>query len=143
MHVMDLREDNKVNNIMMVETGTEPEEIEIGEERLHLQAINEHVPEGLQLQEVLEDQHQGDLCGPQAGDRDDGYEQDGGGRGEGASGRHNHGERDDQVLVKTSIKLQLVRRRYRLKVGKKRDGLLQPTVNNFFSNNSGRGATDG
>ena len=41
------------------------------------------------------------------------------------------------------MKLQLVRRRYRLKVGIKRDGLLQPTVNNFFVNNSGRGAADG
>jgi hypothetical protein len=46
-------QDNKVNNIMMVETETEPEENEMGEERLLLQAINEHIPEGLQLQEVL------------------------------------------------------------------------------------------
>ena len=44
--------------------------------------------------------------------------------------------------MKVSKKLQLVRRRYRLKVGIKRDGLLQPTVNNFFVNNSGRGAAD-
>ena len=55
MHVMEPRDDNKVNNIMMVETETEPEENEMGEERLLLPAINEHIPKGLQLQEVLED----------------------------------------------------------------------------------------
>ena len=90
-----------------------------------------HIPEGLGLQ---------DQGGPQAEDRD-GDGQDGGG----ADGsRHEHGEHDESVLMKTSsTKLQLVRRKYRLKVGVQRDGLLQPTVNNFFVNNSGRGATNG
>ena len=70
----------------------------------------------------------------------DGDGQDGGGAG---GSRQEHGERDDSVFVKTSTKLQLVRRKYRLKVGIRRDGLLQPTVNNFFVNNSGRGAANG
>ena len=143
MHVMEVREDNKVNNIMMLETETEPEDNERGEEMLLLPAINERIPEGLQLQVVLENQHHVDQGGPQAEDRD-GDGQDGEGDGEGAGGsRQEHGERDDIVLDKTSTKLQLVRRKYRLKVGIRRDGLLQPTVNNFFVNNSGRGASDG
>ena len=33
-----------------------------------------------------------------------------------------------------------MRRKYRLKAGIRRDGLLQPTVNNFFVKSSGRGA---
>jgi hypothetical protein len=33
MHVMELREGNKVTNIMMVETGTEPKENEMIEEK--------------------------------------------------------------------------------------------------------------
>ena len=56
-----------------------------GEEMLLLPAINEHIPEGLQLQVVLEDQHRVDQGGPQAEDRD-GDEQDGEGGGESAGG---------------------------------------------------------
>ena len=97
----------------------------------------------MQLQELLDEQHQVDQGGPQAKHGDGGEHSGVEDGGEGAGGgRHEHGGHDDQLLVTTSMKLQLVRRRYRLKVGIKRDGLLQPTVNNFFVNNSGRGAAD-
>ena len=145
--MMEVREETKPkpNNIMLLETVTEPEDInnKRDEEMLLLPTIANHIPEGLVLQVALENQHHGDQGGPQAEDRD-GDGQDGGGDGGGAGGsRQEHGERDDRVLVKTSTKLQLVRRKYRLKVGIRRDGLLQPTVNNFFVNNSGRGAAYG
>jgi hypothetical protein len=144
MHVMEVREETKPNpsNIMLMETVTEPKDDNKkgDEEIMLLPTIANHIPEGLVLQIALENQHHGDQGGPQAEDRD-GDGQDGGGAG---GSRQEHGERDDSVLMKTSsTNLQLVRRKYRLKVGVRRDGLLQPTVNNFFVNNSGRGATNG
>jgi hypothetical protein len=99
MHVMEVREDNKPNNIMLLETVTEPEDNKRDEEMLLLPAIIKHIPEGLQLQVVLENQHHVDQGGPQAEDRD-GDGQDGEGGGESAGGsQQEHGERDD--LVKT------------------------------------------
>ena len=87
-------------------------------------------------------QLQVDQGGPQAEDRDGGGQDGEGGGGNAGGSRQELGELDDQVFMKTSIKLKLVKRKYRLKVGIRRDGLLQPTVNNFFVINSGRGAAD-
>ena len=57
--------------------------------------------------------------------------------GEGAA------DEDGGLLGETiHILKQLVRRRYRLKVGIKRDGLLQPTVSNYLLKSSGGGARD-
>ena len=54
--------------------------------------------------------------------------------GEGAA------DEDDGHLGETlHIPKQLVRRRYRLKVGIKRDGLIQPTVSNYLLKSSGGG----
>jgi hypothetical protein len=142
MHVMEVREDNKAKNIVRLETVTEPEDNKSDEEILLLPEINKHIPEGLQLQVELENQHHVDQGGPQAEDRDGGGQDGEGGGGNAGGSRQELGELDDQVFMKTSIKLQLVKRKYRLKVGIRRDGLLQPTVNNFFVINSGRGAAD-
>ena len=103
-----------------------------------------HIPEDLRLQELLDEQHRVNQGGPQVEDRGSGEHGGAEDGGEGADGgQQEHGRDDDQVLRKTSTKLQLVRRRYWLKVGIKRDGLLQPTVNNFFVINSGGwGAAD-
>ena len=62
--------------------------------------------------------------------------------GEGGDGGQHGLDGDD---VRTSIVLlpkQLVRRKYRLRVGIKRDGLPQPTVSNYFVKSLGGGATD-
>jgi hypothetical protein len=42
--------------------------------------------------------------------------------------------------ISSSKTLQLVRRKYRLKAGIRRDGMLQPTVTNFFGESLGWGA---
>ena len=137
MNVMEPREEDKVNIVMVKAEPENNRMVRINNDGLEM---NTHIPEDLKLQELLDEQHQVDQCGPQAEDR--GGDEHGGAEdgGEGAGGgRQEHGRDDDQVLRKTSTKLQLVRRRYRLKVGIRRDGLLQPTVNNFFVMNSGGG----
>ena len=45
--------------------------------------------------------------------------------------------------ISSSKTLQLVRRKYRLKAGIRRDGMLQPTVTNFFGESLGWGAAGG
>ena len=81
------------------------------------------------LQPEVPHQHSGQ-GGPQdkgVVERDGEEEEDDGGDGQRELERH-----DDLNIQHLPKPKQLVRRRYRLKVGIKRDGLLQPTVSNYF-----------
>ena len=103
-----------------------------------------NIPEDIKLQEhldesgqLLDEHHLTHQGGHQVGDT-----QVGGGHngyGEGAGGQEEHGVDDELSDTETSTTLQLVRRNFRLRAGIRRDGLLQPTVTNFFVKNSGRG----
>ena len=53
-------------------------------------------------------------------------------------GQHDLDGDDDLKIQQLPKSKQLVRRRYRLRVGVKRDGLLQPTVSNYFKLGGGQ-----
>ena len=72
--------------------------------------------------------HQHEQGGPQESDvvERDGEEEDR------VGGQHDLDGNDDLKIQQLPKSKQLVRRKYRLRVGVKRDGLLQPTVSNYF-----------
>ena len=145
MAMMEPEKEDMANIFILgVEAGPMDKEIKENENNV----FETNIPEDIKLQEHLEESgqlldehhltHQG---GHQVGDT-----QVGGGHngyGEGAGGQEEHGVDDELSDTETSTTLQLVRRNFRLRAGIRRDGLLQPTVTNFFVTNSGRGAAGG
>ena len=92
------------------------------------QIVNIKLQEHLEASgQLLDDHHQTHQDGQQVGDTEGGGGHDGYGDGEGAGGgREEHGVEFKLICTKSSTPLQLVRRKYRLKDGIKRDGMLQP-----------------
>ena len=118
-----------------------PVESETIDNRINI--IDSNIPDSIEIQEHLEASEQtlDDRHQTNHGDQQDGVNDEGGGRddgdgdvdGEGAGGGQvEHEVEEELACTKSSTPLQLVRRKYRLKAGIKRDGMLQPTVTKFF-----------
>ena len=145
MAMMEPEKEDMANIFILgVEAGPIDKEIKKNENNV----FKTNIPEDIKLQEhldesgqLLDEHHLTHQVGQQVGDT-----QVGGGHNgyvEGAGGQEEHGVDDELSDTETSTTLQLVRRNFRLRAGIRRDGLLQPTVTNFFVTNSGRGAAGG
>ena len=127
MAVMEPENRDMVSIILGVEAGPGDKEIYENENNV----FETNIPEDIKLQEhleesgqLLDDHHHTHQGGQQVGDTEgERHDGDSDGDGEGAGGgRDEHGVCDELSSTKASTTLQLVRRKYRLKAGVRRDG---------------------